>query len=253
MSDHHRRSASTPVTSNAEDSLHHTAQEARHVALGEMVGIIGHQWRQPLTSLSIMLEELQVRYHSGELEGATVDDLVGRAQGIIGQLDQTVEDFTRFLYPQSEPGLFQVAEATRMAVNLIEPALVRAGVRVNLAVAPDLSVRGFRNELSQVLLSLLQNVAEAFPSGAHDRQVSIEACRAEQQVRITVSDNAGGIPDAVLPHLFEPYFTTKAAGTGIGLRLAKLLVDRSLGGSISAANGPLGAEFVISLPLATGD
>ncbi len=235
----------------SEASLHAAAQEARHIALGEMVGIVAHQLRQPLAGVSVMLDEIRERHRAGQLDTETLDQITERGKAAIQELCRTAEDFTRFLYPERSPRAFPLHAAMRTAVGLVEPTFRQAGIRLRSQVEPGLWIRGFPNELAQVLLALLQNAQEAFTgTGAADKMVQVDGRRVDEQVVITVEDNAGGIHPDAIAHLFDPYFTTKQTGTGIGLRLVRLLVERSLGGTITAGNHDGGARFVIRLPLA---
>ncbi len=234
------------------DDVQSLAQEARQIALGEIVGIIAHQWRQPLASLQLLLEELRERHRSGALESERLEEIVARGLSTVQQMDETVHDFTHFLRPDREVKAFGVDEAVRLALQLVIPTYRHEGIDVDVEAERGLLVLGHANELAQVLLTLLQNAAEAFSErGTASPRVAVRAAAAGGQAHLTVEDNAGGIPQEARRRLFEPYYTTKEGGTGIGLHLASLIVERSFGGTIEAGNGEHGALIRIALPLAS--
>ena len=141
----------------------------------------------------------------------------------------------------------------REAIVLVEASFRNDNIRISLQAAQDLTLFGFPNEYSQVLLNLFTNAKEAIKaSGVALGSVEVGLAESDGQGFVTVSDNGGGIPAESLDRIFEPYFSTKEMGTGIGLYMSKMIIERNMHGSIEARNTEDGAEFTIRTPLAKG-
>jgi signal transduction histidine kinase len=225
--------------------------QSRRAAMGEMIGNIAHQWRQPLNTLALLLANLRDASRFGELDAAEVEKAVTDCNLLIHKMSDTINDFRDFFRPDKERRAFSARAQIEEAVALVGAALGNAGIRLSLDLRDDLRLFGYPNEYSQVLLNLLTNAAQAI-RGA---RVEAGAIRIEARVqggdgRVAVTDNGGGFSEAVQARLFEPYFSTKEGGTGIGLYMSQQIVERGMGGRVEARNVEGGAEFVVSVPLA---
>ncbi len=231
--------------------------QTRLAAMGEMIGNIAHQWRQPLNALSILLANLRFEY-----EAVCADDpralLAAHRQAgeILRKMSSTIDDFRNFFRPDKQRETFSVVEAVCDALLLIEASLAQHGVFVRFTARHDPKVLGFRGEFSQVVLNLLGNAKEAIL--AHRTAggcIAIRVMSRRGQAVIHIRDNGGGIPDGVRDRVFDPYFTTKSdhGGTGLGLYMSKTIVEDHLQGRLSAANTGDGARLTIRLPLAPPD
>ena len=237
------------VAKNREKD-HLLIQQSRLAAMGEMIGNIAHQWRQPLNALGLLLANIRDAYAFGELDGAFLDNSLKDGNALVRRMSSTIDDFRHFFRPDKVKGDFSLREAIGSAVRILEPAFQHVQVAVELEEGPDVGVSGFANEFSQVLLNILSNAKDALQQREDGKgRVDIRFGRKEGGAFVVVRDNGGGIPEEVLPKIFDPYFTTKEGGTGIGLYMSRMIMEH-MGGTIEARNADGGAVFTVTLPLA---
>jgi PAS domain S-box-containing protein len=224
--------------------------QSRQAALGEMIENIAHQWRQPLNTLGLILQDLPLAYESGELSGACLDDTVDKAMEQILHMSQTMDDFRNFYRPDKEKVSFKVQRVVFKTLSLIAGNFKSLNISVETNVMGDPVIVGYPNEYSQVLLNILLNARDAFS----ERKVACPKIRINLGVEngkniVTISDNAGGVPDDVINRIFEPYVTTKGPdkGTGVGLFMSKTIIEKNMDGSLSVRNTGQGAEFRIEV------
>lgn len=226
----------------------------RLAAMGEMIGNIAHQWRQPLNALSIVLANMRFEFEAacGE-EGEELAAAHRQAGEILRKMSATIDDFRDFFRPDKERKVFDVATAIGDALLLVEANLAQHGIALRVTARKNPRVMGFPGEFSQVALNLVGNARDAIlASGVRDGVISIRLMERHGQAVIHVRDNGGGIPEANLPRVFDPYFTTKSdnGGTGLGLYMSKTIIEEHMRGSLTVANARGGARFVMRIPLA---
>jgi len=223
-------------------------QQARLAAMGEMIGNIAHQWRQPLNALGLLLANLKDASDFHELDSATIDDTTTRGQQLIQKMSTTIDDFRNFFKPNKLKEDFSLAGAVGGTLNLIGHSLKNHNISVNLAAGENIRVNGYPNEFSQVLLNVFNNAKDAMlERRIKEGQIEVTLGQDGDTAWIVIGDNAGGIPEEVLPKIFDPYFTTKEKGTGIGLYMSKMIMEH-MNGVIEVRNSGSGAEFRLTLP-----
>ncbi|HBA89041.1 MAG TPA: hypothetical protein DCZ75_13985 [Geobacter sp.] len=227
-------------------------QQSRLAAMGEMISNIAHQWRQPLNVVGLIVQELQLRHNQGGVTQAFFDERVANLMGVLQHMSQTIDDFRTFFRPDKKRESFQVSRVATRTFSLIEGSFKNLGIGFELKIKDDPEIYGYPNEYSQVLLNLLSNARDAFSERApdHERLVSISSFTESGRSVLTVSDNAGGIPEGIIHKVFDPYFTTKGpeCGTGLGLYMSKSIIDKSMNGRLTVCNTPGGTEFRIEVP-----
>ncbi len=228
---------------------HLLIQQSRLAAIGEMIGNIAHQWRQPINALTLLLANIKDAYEFNELDQDYLDKTVKKGQTIIQRMSTTIDDFRNFFKPNKEKTRFSVNEAVADALSILEAAFKNGNITVALDAAEEVTAYGYRNEYSQVLLNLLSNAKEAIQErNALGGEIHVSVSVNNGHAEVTVEDNAGGIPADILPRIFDPYFTTKEKGTGIGLYMSKMIIEHSMDGTIAVDNGPGGACFAVTTP-----
>lgn len=230
-------------------------QQAKMAALGEMLGAIAHQWSQPLTVVSMLLHEASVLAKAGNIDHGEVTNC---SNGIMKQIDfmrQTVEDFKAFLKPSRHKEHFKVKETTKSVHQIMEKLLKSENIKIEIKGATDAEAYGFANEFKQVILNILSNMKDAIVEHRksvgddYAGKITIEFVESAESLLIRLKDNGYGLDNSVVERVFEPYFTTKGIkGTGIGLHIAKTVIERSMNGKISAIASDDGAIFEIVLP-----
>ncbi|ACH37564.1 sensor histidine kinase, PAS domain-containing [Citrifermentans bemidjiense Bem] len=224
--------------------------QSRLAAMGEMLGYIAHQWRQPLNVLGLHLQVLGLSYQHGTFTRELLEQSVEKAMGIIRHLSRTIDDFRDFLVLNKEKTLFQVDEVVVKTVGLIEENLKKAGINIEVACTNPPEVNGFPNEYSHVILNLLTNAKDAFSERQTEHPVIRVHSGFEQgKTVVTIGDNAGGIPEEIIGKIFDAYFTTKGLGkgSGVGLFMSKMIIEKNMGGSLTVRNVNGGAEFKIEV------
>ncbi|MBS4098316.1 MAG: PocR ligand-binding domain-containing protein [Sulfuricella sp.] len=223
-------------------------QQSRLAAMGEMIGNIAHQWRQPLNTLGLLLANIRDAYEFNELNQEFLNKAVDDGLRTLEKMSTTIDDFRNFFKPNKAKENFGLGKAVESTLSLITSSLHNHGIAVSVEKDQGIQAQGFPNEFSQVLLNILNNAKDAILErkiGGGEIQVLTGSDQGKAWVLI--KDNAGGIPDDILPMIFEPYFTTKEKGTGIGLYMSKMIMDH-MGGTIVAGNVGEGAEFRLTLP-----
>lgn len=225
--------------------------QGRQASMGEMIGNIAHQWRQPLNALGLVIANIQDAFEMNDLDAPTMEKLAGDGQRLIRKMSSTIDDFRSFFRPDKEQRAFSVREQVNAAISLVRPGFEAKRIDVRLSAPEDVTLWGTPNEYSQVLLNLLVNAKDAIiASGAEHGTIDIEIWSEGKDGHVRVRDNGGGIPEDVMDRIFEPYFSTKASGTGIGLYMSKTIIEQNMGGKIVARNVAGGAEITLSTPLA---
>jgi len=226
-------------------------QQSKLAAMGEMIGNIAHQWRQPLTSLGVLVQDIKEAYHYGELNDTYLEDNVANSMLLIHKMSDTINDFQNFFKPDKVRERFHVSDVVADTLSIIGNSLKNNGIMVEIDLEEDVSLDGYRNEYGQVLLNLLSNAKDALLSRENkQRKIWIRASYTEKgKSHLSVEDNGGGIEEGILEKVFDPYFTTKfkSDGTGIGLYMSKMIIERNMDGRILVENGQDGAVFSIEV------
>jgi signal transduction histidine kinase len=237
------------VAQNREKD-HLMIQQDRQAAMGEMIGNIAHQWRQPLNTLGLLIQDLLHAQRYGELQGDYLEKSVHEGTEIINHMSQTIDDFRNFFRPEKEKEVFRPGETLQRALSFVEASFRNDNIPVILEAEDYVEIKGYANEYAQVLLNILNNAKDVLlEREIADPHVTIRLFSEEGRSVVTITDNAGGIREEVLGKIFEPYFTTKeqGSGTGIGLYMSKTIIEKNMQGKLTARNTGDGAEFRIEV------
>ncbi|MCG6551202.1 MAG: PAS domain-containing sensor histidine kinase [Candidatus Magnetominusculus sp. LBB02] len=226
-------------------------QQSKLATMGEMIAVIAHQWRQPLNVIALIIQDIEDAFGYEGLD----NDYLGRAvKSVFEQINfmtKTIDDFRNFLRPSKEKISFSLSTAIEETVFINEAMLRRKDIAVVFEKDDDYEITGYPNEFKHVILNLLNNARDAILSSNKDcgGKIDIGLKKDDNIIIITVSDNGGGIPPALIDKIFEPYFTTKPEqeGTGIGLYMSMTIIENRMGGRLKAKNTIGGAEFAIEL------
>ncbi|HJV64760.1 MAG TPA: ATP-binding protein [Geomonas sp.] len=240
------------------------ARHARLAAIGEMIGAIAHQWRQPLATLGAIVQSLRMAWDRRALDERFLERAESDAQKQLYYMSDTIEDFRNFFSPEKVVESFDVREKLREVSLLVAAQFANSGVALEVldeASGLPLKIRGYQNEFKQSVLNLVSNAFDAVVSrwGKGKRAgegspgkvvISLAAEKGGRGVVIEVRDNGCGIASDIADKVWEPYFTSKpdGQGTGIGLYMSKLIIEESMGGSVGFRSLPEGTSFRIVLP-----
>lgn len=225
-------------------------QQSKMAAMGDMISMIAHQWRQPLNQMSYVLMNIDSAYEYKELTPEYMDEKVKEGTRLLEYMSHTIDDFKNFFKPDKERSNEQVSEVIEHVVTLVEKSLASYKITLEMSLESDARLMIYRNELLQVILSLISNAKDALLIGEVDHpKITIAVTEESKTVTISVCDNGGGINEAIQAKIFEPYFSTKGekSGTGLGLYMSKTIVEEHLNGEIKVYNSEEGACFAITL------
>jgi signal transduction histidine kinase len=225
-------------------------QQSRQAAMGEMIGNIAHQWRQPLNALGLVVQQTALFFEHDKADKEFLEKNVAHAMELIQHMSQTIDDFRNFFRPDKEKVEFRVREEVAKTLSLMEESLNSRQIGIEVVVRDEPVIYGYPNEFSQVLLNILINARDALA----ERQIAtpkveITIGTEGERAVVTIADNAGGIPEEIINKVFDPYFTTKGpqGGTGVGLFMSKSIIEKNMGGLLSVRNIADGAEFRIEV------
>jgi PAS domain S-box-containing protein len=225
-------------------------QQSRQAAMGEMIGNIAHQWRQPLNTLGLTVQQLLLFYDMDGFTREFLENSVGKSMELIKHMSQTIDDFRNYFRPDKEKIEFKVQEAINSTLSLIEDSFKSQHIGVELVTADDQVIHGYRNEYAQVILNIMNNARDALTEREiQEPKVWLTIGSENGRAIVTIADNAGGIPEEIMGKIFDPYFTTKGpkTGTGVGLFMSKTIIEKNMGGRLTVQNTDNGAVFRIEV------
>jgi len=225
--------------------------QSRLASMGEMISMIAHQWRQPLSAISATAQGLTLKLSLNKFDAELFTCKLGDINHYAQHLSQTIDDFRQFFKPSHETREVVLEEVISKALGIIQTSIENKNIEVRCEFLANETICTHPNELMQVVLNLIKNAEDILlENEVKTPWIHIATQKADTMLYITVSDNGGGIPPAVLPRIFEPYFSTKSKkdGTGLGLYMSHKIVEEHCGGKLYASNTEVGALFVIELP-----
>lgn len=226
-------------------------QKSKFIALGEMISNIAHQWRQPLSELSSILMNIKFKYSINTLDEKTMEEKSKEADKVLEFMSQTIDDFRNFFMPKKEEEEFYLYKAIDSVINIISSTLVNYHIKLELNVDKKIVLKTYLNEYQQVLLNIINNAKDVLiEKQIRNPKIRISAYEEDDYVVLYIEDNGGGIFVEPKGKIFEPYFTTKehSNGTGIGLYMSKIIVDKNMRGKLRVRNTKDGAKFAIFVP-----
>lgn len=220
-------------------------QQSRLASMGEMIGNIAHQWRQPLNELSINLFALKENVSNGN----KFEKIYENSKMIVKSMSKTIDDFMNFFKADKKKEVFAIKEAIEHALVITKRTLTNENIKIIKSNLDNIYILGYKSELTQVILNLINNSKDVLKSlKQSEKIIEIKLEIDKNDIILQIIDNGGGIKEELLPKIFEPYFTTKhpSSGTGLGLYMSKMIID-GMGGNIKATNCDYGACFEIKL------
>ena len=225
--------------------------QSRFAQMGQAINMIAHQWRQPLNTISLITQTMSLKCGKEDFSHEEIEKLKERTLLQIEQMSKTIDDFRDFFKEQKEKSDFLFDEMLGSLLNIVEPILEKSDIKLTVNSVENIKVNGFSNELFQAILNIIYNAKDALVEHKEqNRKIAINLTSTQDNAVLTIEDNAGGIAEDILQEIFKPYFSTKGSnGTGIGLNMAKIIVEQHMDGVLKAYNTKEGALFEIQLPL----
>jgi PAS domain S-box-containing protein len=247
-------------------------QQSKLAAMGQMINAIAHQWRQPLTTIGLYVQDVEDAFEYGELNLDYIQQFRDNCMEQVAYMSKTIDDFRNFFKPDKEKEIFYISEIMREVLSLINPQLINNNIEMQIFFkdtpvyikgsvinvptdAKNLTSYGYPNEFKQVLLNIIANARDAIiesRNGIDDEQGIIKITMQPDEndiIKLSIEDNGCGINDEIKERIFEPYFSTKdeGQGVGIGLYMSKIIIENNMEGRIYAMQKQKGSIFVIEL------
>ncbi len=222
--------------------------QSKMATMGEMIGVIAHQLKQPLNILSLYCTDVKDSYKFEEIDDKFIEDFSINTKEQIKFLSETIDGFRDFFNPNKQKREFEIRYALDKAIKLLGNQFEVNKIKLNLEVN-DEKIYGIETELEQVVLNIINNSIDVFKEREiENREININILSKQNYTILILEDNAGGVKEENLEKIFDPYFTTKATGTGTGLYMVKLVIKNSFQGDLKINNSSKGLRYIIALP-----
>jgi signal transduction histidine kinase len=218
--------------------------------MGEMIGMIAHQWRQPISTISMDANNMLVDIAMGDFNIEASEEYANSISEQTQFLSKTIDDFRNFFKPDKAVLVVNIEDIVNQTLSIVEDSLKNNNIELITLFETYKRVQAYPRELMQVLVNMITNAKDAIVQNKiEDAWIAISVYDDNKYVNIKICDNGGGIYDEILPKIFDPYFSTKdeKAGTGLGLYMSKMIVEEHLHGAIRVSNTGEGTCFKISL------
>jgi signal transduction histidine kinase len=230
-------------------------QQNKLASMGEMISIIAHQWRQPLSEINGIVLEIDVDNRRKKLDNARLNSHLNEIEATTAYLSGTISDFMNFFKHDKNVNYFYISDAINRATKLLTLSHKKNSIEIIIDIERNIELYSYQSELIQALLILMNNSIDAIIINKVDNPKILINSRIEKSnIIITVEDNAGGIPLDIIEKIYNPYFTTKheSKGTGLGLYILTMLIEKSMQGVVTIENVNEGVLSTLSIPINIG-
>jgi len=225
--------------------------QSKLAQMGEMIENIAHQWRQPLAQINSSVLLIDVVLNKNKFKNQIVENKLTEIESLTAYMSKTIDDFKNFFSPNKQTSIFKIETAVQKAIDIVKGLIHLHHIQVIVDIEEDLEINSHLEELQQVILTILNNSIDALLiMKISSPKININAFNQDDNIVIDIEDNALGVDVDLLDKIFEPYFTTKRKlqGTGLGLYMAKMIIENGLLGTLSVENKLNGACFTIKIP-----
>ncbi|TVQ17527.1 MAG: PAS domain S-box protein [Bacteroidetes bacterium] len=224
--------------------------QSRQAAMGEMIGNIAHQWRQPLNTINLIIMDLLEAFNHGELDDAYLQHSYNEINKVVQGMSQTIDDFRNFFHPNKKKRVFDVNSIVEQSLSFTKPMLRAYHIETSFHKNGELYTTGYPNELLQTLINIFNNAKDALAhSDTKNKKINIKSYHTNNKAVIEILNNGNPISQENLEKIFDPYYSTKpeGQGTGLGLFISKTIIEKNMHGNLMATNTDNGVCFIIEL------
>ena len=226
-------------------------QQAKLASMGEMLGNISHQWRQPLMEISSIFLPIEAKINMDiPLDNKEILDSIEKLNDVTKYMSNTIDDFKNFFLKEKEKINFEILEQINSTVNIISSSLKLHDIKLDIIIQRNTQMLGYKNEYSQVLINIINNARDVLVQRSiKNPKITITISENKNNIITKIEDNAGGIKFTPIEKIFDPFFTyEKINGSGIGLFMSKLIIENNMNGKLEVSNNKKGAIFTATIP-----
>ena len=226
-------------------------QQSRLAQMGEMISMIAHQWRQPLNNLGLINQLIVSKYTKNKLDDAAVEYFKKNSKKQIDLMSETIDNFRNFFKKENKESLFYLNDTIHEVLSVTADIYQQKNISIKFDIPQNYQIYGNSNALGQIILNFLNNAKDALlEKNKNEKKIEISAKKSGTDILLSIKDNAGGIDQNIIDKIFDPYFSTKQEknGTGLGLYMARMILQEELHAKIELFNDNEGANFVITIP-----
>lgn len=229
--------------------------QSRHAAMGEMISMIAHQWRQPISIVGLLAETMRQSLSSDTVGVEILQEDLEQIHHQVAYMSKTIEDFRNFFQKSNTVDEVHLRTLFAEVNTMLGAVLKRHAIELTIHCDASLSLHTYSRELIQVIINIVTNAKDALQKQEGVKEIRIEVTELDEAIRIAIFNNGAPIDEAIKYKIFEPYFTTKtkSGGTGLGLYMVKTIIDKHMHGEISVNNLDGGVEFVMTVPRSLQD
>lgn len=223
--------------------------QSQKAAMGELMSMIAHQWRQPLNNMALINQDMYIKWELGKLDSPSFYSSHEQMDGILQFMSKTIDDFRNFFIPDQPKELISIEEVLSNTLKIVGQSLNNLNIKINIQNNSQTAFLIHKNSLVQVFLNILTNAKNALEANSvKPAAIMISIDEIQESLVVTICDNGGGIPKNIMDKIGQPYFTTKGLmGTGLGLHISQTIIEKYFNGTLTWYNKPEGACFVITL------
>lgn len=222
--------------------------QSKLAAVGETLAHIAHQWKQPLSQINSVVVNIEADFEDKKLDEKRLEEHLNEIEKLTFYMSDTIESFNNYLQPNEDKEVFSIKEAFDNAFSLVYKLLESKQIECKFEIVEDSLVEGVKKEFVQAILVILNNAKDVLTDNQiKNPKIKISIKNEDSKAILEISDNGGGILPEYFDKIFDPYFTTKphSQGTGHGLCMAKMIVEKSMHGKLDVKNEKFGAKFSI--------
>lgn len=226
-------------------------QQSKLTEMGEMIAGVAHQWNEPLVELSAIMQDMEFCFNTGDMDSKKMKEFVYDAILQVQYMSQTLKDFRNFLKPSNKKSIFCAKKALKDVLEIIGRQIFYSHIDLVVKYSKETGefpVYGYENEFKQVLLNIINNAKNKIVKTRKGKNIFIDIEDGEKNTKIVITDNGGKVPEKIIGLIFDPYFTTSKNGTGLGLYMAKIIIEDKMAGIIGVQNIGNNVEFTILVP-----
>jgi len=223
---------------------------SRSAAMGDMISMIAHQWRQPLSLITTVMSNMRIKKELDTLDDDTFHNSFKKIEETIYYLSDTVNDFRDYFKPNKVKSSVNLYELFSKSIFFLKDEMAQYDIKYTINIDKDIEIYSYKNELLQCIINIIKNSIDAFKEKEiTNKNITVTLEKEQDMLTLYIQDNAGGISKEHLTKIFEPYFSTKSKnGTGLGLYICKTIIEKHLQGNITLESDTNGTKVALSLP-----